>query len=363
MAMLLGGGVAWSIPTSDLLTVVATVPVGAGPMTPLVDEATARVFVPNAYDGTVTVIDAAARVAVATIAVSGVEGEELRAAVLDSARSRIFVLTDGNRVVTVDTASAAVVRRETVPDEAQDLALDPARGLVYVLGSMPGRLTTLGSPSGRAIRSVRLSREPDVLAVNPRSGRVFLDDRRGAAGSIAAVDPRTGTPAWAVRPARVVVGFVFDASGRRAYVPLAADDGGGSMLVVDTRARRIIARLEVGAPPLLPVLDPSHRRAYVSDGSGSVVVLDTGSLAVTGQIATGGRPGQPALDGPRNRLFVPLDSPTGGSVAVYDTGSGGLVATVAVARQPGPPAIDSTGASAYVVSAAARTVSIVSVGS
>jgi hypothetical protein len=50
-------------------------------------------------------------------------------------------------------------------------------------------------------------------------------------------------------------------------------------------------------------------------------------------------------------------------VAVYDTGSGGLVATVAVARQPGMPAIDSTGASAYVVSAAARTVSIVSVGS
>lgn len=332
------------------LTVVATVPVGAGPMTPLLDEAAGRVFVPNAYAGTVTVVDTASHALVATVPVASVEGEEFRGAVLDSARSRLFVLTDSNRVVTVDTRSSAVVRRVTVPDEAHRLVLDPARGSVYVLSSRPSRLTTVASPSGRIIRTTSAPRGAHLLAVNPRSGRLFIDDGDGSVGSLVVVEPRTGARVWSLRVVGGIAGLVVEPSGRRAYVPLSTDGSPGTVLVVDTLVRRVVARLAVGEYPDPPVLDPVHRTAYVSSWKGTVTVADTASLTVTDQFAVNGWPKPPALDPTHARLFLPVDALTGGTVAVYDTGSNQLLTTLALSRRPGTPAVDSTGAWLYVAS-------------
>ena len=363
----LGVGPPVSAAPQPVLTVVATVPVGAGPMTPLLDEAAGRVFVPNAYAGTVTAIDTASRAVVATVPVASVEGEEFRGAVLDSARSRLFVLTDSNRVVTVDTRSSAVVRRATVPDEAQDLVLDPQRGRVYVLSSMPSRLTTLASPSGRIVRTTAAPRGAHLLAVNPWSGRLFIDDREGQVGSLVVVEPRTGARVWSLRPVGGIAGIVVDPSGRRAYVPLSTEGSPGTVLVVDTLARRILARLAVGEYPDPPVLDPVRRTAYVSSWTGTVTVVDTASVTVADQFAVTGWPKPPALDAAHARLFLPVDSPTGGMVAVYDTGSNQLLTSLSLPRRPGTPAVDSTGAWLYVTSGdvasgAAPTLSIVSTG-
>lgn len=307
--------VAGSASSQTTLTVVASVPVGAGPMTPLLDEGAARVFVPNAVDATVTVVDTVARAVVGTVAVSSVEGVEIRSAAVDPGRHRLFVLTDSNDLVVIDTRTSDILRRSAVPDEAQDVTVDPARGRVYVLSSSPSRLTALSAGSGSIVGSTKAP-VSDIVSPNPRSGRLFMDDR-SAAGGIVVVDPRTGSVVWSLRGVEHAAGFVFNASGRRAYIPLDDGETTGTIVVVDTRARRVLARVPAGPSPRGPALDPVHREGYATSANGTVTVFDT----VTNQ----------------QRAELPLST--------------GMSA----------PTIDSTGAFLYITNSGTRTLSIVAV--
>ncbi len=361
MAMsMLGSAVAWSAQPQVTLTLTASVPVGEGPMTPLLDEAQGRLFVPSSGAGTVTVIDTATQAAIGSVAAASVEGEEIRAAVLDAARSRLFVLTDSNRVVAIDTRTLAVVQRTGVPDEAQDMVLDPARGVVYVLSSMPSRLTTLASPTGRTLRTTSAPRAADVMALNPKSRRLFFDGR--ADGVMSVLEPRTGTRVWSLRRMNGIEGFAFNDSGSRAYVPLEQGDAClGTLVVVNTLTRRVAARIPVGESPLLPVLDQAHGKAYVASFQGDITVVDTTTLRETGGLPVTVVRDVPALDSARNRLFVPVESGAGDAVAVFDTASDQLLTSLRVPRLPGTPTVDSTGTWLYVASNEGAVLSIVAV--
>lgn len=348
-----------SVASQTTLTLAVSLPVGSGPMTPLLDEGAGRVFVPNELEATFTIVDTATRAVVATVALSSVEGVEIRAAAIDPERHRLFVLTDSNDVSTIDTRSGDVLRRTAVPDEAQDMAVDAARGRVYVLSSMPSRLTTLSATSGSLVGSAKAP-VADLLAPNPRTGRLFMDNR-SATGGIVVVDPRTGSVIWSLRSVDPAGGFVFNASGRRAYVPLDDGEPTGTVVVVDTKARRVLGRLPVGRSPLGPALDPGHQQGYVGSVDGRVTVFDTGSNAITGSIAVTGRTEAPVVDTGNGRLYVAASSATGGEVTVFDTATNTRLAGLPLPGGLSAPTIDSTGTWLYITSSAMRTLSIVAV--
>ncbi len=244
--------------------VVATVPVGGRPGSPVVDPATHNVYVPHPNSEDVSVIDPRARTVVATVTV----GFRPRDVVPDPGNRTVYVV-GGDKVAVIDTDTHTVTA--TVPGEAisgnEQAALDPGAHALYITG--PEGLTVLDT------RTLTLA----APILPEKSGRP-LD---------VAVDPTTHT---------VYATFLKD-----------LDDGGDErwLSIIDGSSRKTVASVPVLGNALDIAVDPAARTVYVvnyhdmlaidtetrtvtdtidlpSDGSGEAIAVDhSGSIAYVAQ--------------------------------------------------------------------------------
>ena len=129
-----------------------------------------------------------------------------------------------------------------------------------------------------------------LLVVNPDSGSLTLVDtstRSVIAELRVGVDPRT-------------VGV--DDVGGRAYV---ANRGGDSLSVIDVAARQVITEVAVGDRPYGVVVSPVAERVYVAvQGRDRVAILDTATLQTVSLISIADRPSGLALAPDGRTLYV-----------------------------------------------------------
>ncbi len=128
--------------------------------------------------------------------------------------------------------------------------------------------------------------------------------------------------ATAAAPFEVVYKTPFNLAvspdGGRLY---AACEASHSLVVVDTRARRVVAEVPVGALPHGVCLTPDGRRAVVSNrGDDTVSVVDTARLAVTATIPVGDEPHGLVTDAGGGTLFVA--NAGSGDISVVDLAAG-----------------------------------------
>jgi len=142
---------------------ITLVKTGAYPYAAAITRDGARAYVTNEYDGTVSVIDLAAKQVTATIALGSPGGDRNshpEGVIADAQRDRVYVaVTNRDLVSTIDTASNAVISRVSVADPAG-------------AGAQPVALAE--SPDGRTLYSADAG-EDAVAAIALQA--------RGAAGS------------------------------------------------------------------------------------------------------------------------------------------------------------------------------------
>jgi DNA-binding beta-propeller fold protein YncE len=204
---------------------LGAVPTGKGPDAAAYDAKTGLVLVMDHVGGQVTLIDPATHKAVGAIEVGGVlevaatNGEGLAfvnaedrddIAVLDLAARKVLrryalpgcdgptglvyeashrwlvAACDGSTVV-VKAADGAVVGRLRTGKAADGVALDPARKLAFVPGR-EGSLSVISLAGPRPALLQVVATDPGVktLALDPRSGRVYLPTARFAAATAGA---------------------------------------------------------------------------------------------------------------------------------------------------------------------------------
>ncbi|MBL8897271.1 MAG: YncE family protein [Planctomycetes bacterium] len=182
----------------------------------------------------------------------------------------------------IDARSLAITRSEAaIGTTNYDLAVDPASGEVFVVGTAARNLVRF-EPALRAhsidSQVARIARNGlrATFDLNPAVNYAQLPDPAGAALSLA--EP---------------TGIAFDASSRRLFVTAQGTDRVG---VLDTSGQ-ILARIELGLPgaasnartkkgPRGLALHPSLPLLYVSLRlSGGLAVIDTASERVLGEIA------------------------------------------------------------------------------
>jgi len=129
-----------------------------------------------------------------------------------------------------------------------------------------------------------------VLVVNPDSGSVTIVDtgvRVVLAELAVGVDPRTVA--------------VAD-SGGRAYV---ANRGSDTVSVIDLRARRVINEIAVGHQPYGVVVSPDGSRLFVTEqGDSRLVILDTATFTTVATIAVDDRPSGVAITQDGSTLII-----------------------------------------------------------
>ncbi len=133
-----------------------------------------RVFVSDESSaGRELVIDAVAERVLGSIPLGGEAGNTI----WDPVSHRILVAVQTrSEVAAIDPASARIVARYPVTgaDRPHGLAIDPVRRLLFAADEARAELFVLELPSMRVLAHHRVGDDPDVLAVDPALGRVYV---------------------------------------------------------------------------------------------------------------------------------------------------------------------------------------------
>jgi YVTN family beta-propeller protein len=144
-------------------------------------------------------------------------------------------------------------------------------------------------------------------------------------GTVSVLEYPSNALAAAIHVGGEPVDVAITPDGKQAWV---VDQAGGTVSVIDTKTRRVIAGpIPVGKAPRGIAITPDGSRAYVTNsGDETVTVLDTGSFAPVGKpIPVGKEPDGVAISTDGASAFV---AQRGGGISVIDTTSGQVVETI-----------------------------------
>lgn len=326
-----------------LLRVVA---VGPAPNALAVDARTGRVFVTDAVEGSVRVLDASSGAVVRTVALG--RGGPLA---VSEQLGRVFVAGAWNgpdkhgvygdhaTVTMLDARTGGVLRTVSlgVPDDAVALAVEPSPA-----SSRGGRpdaridvvfsdtLRVLDARSGAALRTLAVGHGPHLIATDAETGRAFVVN--GADNSVSVLDTRGGS---VVRTVRVGEGpSALEVDERAAHVVVAA---ARTVTMLDARSGAPLRTVAVRHASGALAVDTQTGRAFLASADGAVRVLDTRSGAILRSIPVSGKPVAVAVDESSGRVFVGSQGPYTrrepmgtGTVRVLDARSGAALYTLPV---------------------------------
>ncbi|EME52374.1 hypothetical protein H074_32744 [Amycolatopsis decaplanina DSM 44594] len=142
------------------------------------------------------------------------------------------------------------------------------------------------------------------------------------------------------------------------YLAYVGTGDGDSVTVIDTRVKKIIATIKVGAKPRNLVATPDQRRVYTANaGARSVSAIDVRTNRVIATIPVGNTPGCLAYNRRGHHLYV--TNTRDASVSVISTRTNQVIATIAVPHTASCVAMHPHGITAY-VSGGPRTAEAVS---
>jgi DNA-binding beta-propeller fold protein YncE len=203
---------------------VARVPGGVFPDGIAYDPKERRIFVSDELGSGVVVIDALADRVVARIETGGESGNVR----YDPITSRVYVPDQSHdELVAIDPAKAVVVARYALTggQHPHGLAIAPGAALGYVACDGDNTLLTVDLTNGNILGRQTLGHDPDVLAVDPTTRRLYVASESGNLSSfdiMAAQKPVSLGDTFISEDAHSVA---VDPVSHRLYFPLANVNG------------------------------------------------------------------------------------------------------------------------------------------
>lgn len=278
------------------LEVVGRVPTGPDPHEVVASSDGAYAFISNYSRGngaanTITVIDLAAKTPATPIDL----GQVSRPHGLDFSGGKLYFTAQGSGVAgridpvsrriewTVSTGQDGTHMILAAPDGSRVFTANTGSGSVSILE----RSGTGNSASDWHVTSVPVGRGAEGFDVSPDGKELWAANAADSTVSIVDVASKRVVQTLPVQFARANR-LAFTPDGGRVLI---SDLGGRALIVLDAKARKEIARVDVkgGAAGLL--VDPAGTRAFLSVGSqNAVAIIDLASLTVARWIQTGPNP-------------------------------------------------------------------------
>jgi len=283
-----------------------------------------RVYVANAQDNTLSVIDPSTNTQVA-LGASLVNTLGLAA----SPDGRRVYVANTNDIAIVDTTINAIIGTVPAPQRTGAIAVNPNGKLAYTVppGGAPF-LTVLSTGFIPAVvKEVFLNAVPGGLTLSPDSGRLYITDLFG--GSLIVMD--TSTYRSFAIPVNPFPGYVAaHPDGARVYVAHADFD---ALTVVDFGAGTLTT-VPMSNPGEL-VITPDGSRVYVTNGADdTVTAIDAATNTAVATIPVGDAPQRIAVSA--DGAFVYATNQNSDDVSVISTATNTVVATVPVGDVPFP---------------------------
>jgi YVTN family beta-propeller protein len=247
-------------PDSD--AVVATIPVGLHPYSIASDPATGNVFVTHTFGDQISLIGGA------TNTVTQLHTGSADLIAVNSRTGTIYLLGYGGAVTVLDEASRKFTRR-AVGKHAWALTLDETSGTVYVTRIEDADLAAIkGSSSELAILAAGAI--PCAIAVDSKTNTLYVANYGD--NTVTGVNAGTGQAIATLAVGERPKAIAFDSALNLIYV---ANAGGNTVTVIDAATNTILATLPAGKSPYALAVVPGSMRLYVanvSDDQSSTVV-------------------------------------------------------------------------------------------
>ena len=248
-------------------------------------------YITNQEDATVSVIDTATNIVVATIPV----GSSPLSVAVNSAATRAYVANFGaNSVSVIDTSTNTVIDTIQLPNNnVQGIAVNAAGTRVYATGSETGHddglVSVIDTATDTIVASITVARLPRSVAVNLAGTRVYVGHSEAADhGTVTVIDTSSNTIVTTIQVATDPWGIVTDTSGMRVFVSHRYQDSAthGRLSVIDAQTNTLVSTLTVPGGSYGLAMNHAGTRVYVTNTnfSSSVSVIDAHCAEVIGNI-------------------------------------------------------------------------------
>jgi YVTN family beta-propeller protein/autotransporter-associated beta strand protein len=229
------------------------------------------------------------------------------------------------------------------------------QSFVYVTNISSNNVSVIDTGTNSVVATVGVGAFPFVAAVSPNGAFVYVSNNGGS--SVSVINAANNSVSATVTVGAAPAGLAITPDGTRVYV---ANFSSNSVSVIDTATNTVIgAAIPVGNSPTGLAIAPDGSRAYVTNtNSNSISVINTATNTVIGPpIAVGSNPDAVAVSPNGTRIYV--TSFNSNSVSVINAATNTVVATIPVGAGPEGVVFSPDGTRAYVANSGSNNVSVI----
>lgn len=226
-----------------------------------------------------------------------------------------------NRLLVVDLPSGRVARKMTLPQDPEDIAATDSGGFVIVVSARAGKATVVDRDTLRPIQTFGGFDEPHIAAVSPNGQHAYItDDTRGTLTAIRLSDMTlTSTVPVGVGAHHLT----FSPDQHRLWVALGESASQISILdTTDLNHPRVVGHFSPGFPVHDLSFSPNGRQVWLTSAAGpDVTALDTRDRRVLYRVPVGAPPQHLVFEG----RYAYLTSGYGGTIEKVDASNGRVI--------------------------------------
>ena len=183
--------------------------------------------------------------------------------------NRLFIANAGGWVDIVDASSLGTIARIEGLDDADNARYD-AESSSVIVGYGNGALAIIDAQQGRIVGRIPLPGHPESFQLERNGPRVFVNVP--SARKVVVVDrvKRQTVASWNVPDASANFPMALDETSHRLFVGARSP---ALMLVYDTEAGRVVARVPIGSDTDDLFFDAGRKRIYAICGEGRIDVV------------------------------------------------------------------------------------------
>jgi DNA-binding beta-propeller fold protein YncE len=284
------------------------------PTTLAVDPVGARVYVRDAGNTAIRVVDARTHETVARIPLDMfIDG-----LAVNPSNGELYAA--GNKsIFAIDPSGGQVSEAIPVGAEIAALAVNASGTKLFVLHGHPDGISVIDTRARRTVTTLSAD-SPSAMVAPPGVDHVYLaqyaaDSNGGVGDSVISLletdrlSPITAASLKTFQP----LGLALDPSGTRLYAVGIVGSRGegdqksliGGVLVLETAGLRVVASFPLGAVPSAVAVNPAGTRAYVLDnGTAKLTVLSSMSYAILETVAVREGPIAMALNASGTEVYI-----------------------------------------------------------
>ena len=236
--------------------------------------------------------------------------------------SRLYVSNAGNNTISVIDLTkkevSATIRTGVWP---AGMAMDSGTGKLYVVNSNDGDSTVsvIDTASNSELKKIKVGIGPMAIALDTASGTGFsadaehIVDGKNLSNTLSVIDLKTDTVTGKIETGtgpfdlKIFDGKIF-----------ASNSGDWTVAVVDVKSHKVLEKIKVVDTPLGVGVDQNKKKVYVAiHGKGKVSVIDASAFKEIKNIDIGKSAWYVAVDSASSRAYVTRREDN--AVAVIDT--------------------------------------------